>query len=154
MTRGHSTHLAGYFTVGTIALFIVGFLMLVIFGAHIYQETVAGQQKNMDTRAQLSYFATILRDNDTAGAVSVEGTAGAPVLTVRDGDSGYAFRIYLYEGQLVEEFSETDAPLDPESGQVIGKTNTFAVEKDGAGLRIATDAGSVTVYLRAEGGAQ
>ena len=43
------------------------------------------------------------------------------------------------------------APLDPTAGQIIGTTNTFAIEKDGARLTIETDAGRAFVYLRGEG---
>ncbi len=154
MTRGQSTQSTSYFTIGTVALFLVGFLLLVFFGAHIYRDTVAGQYGNMDTRSQLSYLVTTVRDNDTRGAVTVEGAAEAPILVVRDGTSGYAFRIYLHDGQLIEDFAETDAPLSPEAGQVIGETETFDVKKDGARLHIATDAGAVFVYLRAEGGSK
>ena len=150
MTREGTSRSTSYFTIGTVALFLVGFLLLVIFGARIYRDTVAGQYANMDTRSQLSYLITTLRSNDTRGAVTVEDG----VLVVRDGDSGYAFRIYLHEGRLVEDFAAVDAPLNPAAGQIIGETNTFAVEKSGPELSIETDAGRVYVYLRAEGGAQ
>jgi len=141
-----------YFAIGTVALFLMGFLLLVIFGARIYRDTVAGQAGNNDTRAQLSYLVTTVRGNDSRGAVSVSGTAEAPLLVIRDGDSGYAFRVYLSEGRLVEDFAPTDAPLDPAAGQIIGTTNTFTARKDGALLRMSTDEGSVLVYLRGEGG--
>ena len=154
MTKGRSARSISYFTVGTVALFLVGFLLLVIFGARIYRDTVAGQYGNMDTRALLSYLVTTVRGNDSRGAVTVSQTADGPLLVVRDGDSGYAFRIYQHDGQLVEDFAETDAPLDPAAGQVIGATEIFTVEKDGAKLSIATDAGRVFVYLRGEGGGQ
>lgn len=150
MTGEGTARSTSFFTIGTVALFLVGFLLLVIFGARIYRDTVESQSANMDTRAQLSYLVTTLRTNDTRGAVTVEDG----VLVVRDGSSGYAFRIYLHDGQLVEDFAETDAPLDPAAGQVIGKTDTFVVEKDGPRLCVKTDAGQVRLYLRAEGGAK
>ena len=116
MTTERTARSTSYFTIGTVALFLVGFLLLVIFGARIYRETVADD-----------------------------------MLVIRDGDSGYAFRLYLQEGQLVEDYAAIDAPLDPTAGQIIGTTNTFAIEKDGARLTIETDAGRAFVYLRGEG---
>ena len=138
----------GYYTMGIVALFLVGFFLLVMFGARSYRDTVAGQYANMDERAQLSYLATTVRANDTEDSVSVEGSADAPILIVRDGASGYAFRIYTDHGQLLEDYDEADEPLHPEDAQVIGKTDRFAVEITGRVLRIHTDAGSVTVTLR------
>ena len=101
----------------------------------------------MDTRNQLSYLITTLRSCDERGAVTVADD----MLVIRDGDSGYAFRLYLQEGQLVEDYAAIDAPLNPTAGQIIGTTNTFAIEKDGARLTIETDAGRAFVYLRGEG---
>lgn len=144
----------GYYTMGIVALFLVGFFLLVTFGANSYRDTVAGQYANMDERAQLSYLATTLRANDTEDAVSIEGTADAPILIVRDGQSDYAFRIYTDHGVLLEDYAAADEPLHPEDAQSIGKTERFTVEKIGRVLQIQTDAGRVTVTLRSgEGGA-
>ena len=150
MTTERTARSTSYFTIGTVALFLVGFLLLVIFGARIYRATVASQYANMDTRSQLSYLATTLRSCDERGAVTVADD----MLVIRDGDSGYAFRLYLQDGQLVEDYAAIDASLDPSAGQIIGNTSTFAIEKDGARLTVETDAGRVLVYLRGEGGAQ
>ena len=141
----------GYYTIGIAALFLAGFLLLVVLGAHSYRNTVAVQDGNMQTRALLSYLATIVKGNESAGSVTVAEGESGQVLTVADGDSGYAFRLYLQEGQLVEDYAAIDAPLDPTAGQIIGTTNTFAIEKDGARLTIETDAGRAFVYLRGEG---
>ena len=147
MTTERTARSTSYFTIGTVALFLVGFLLLVIFGARIYRETVASQYANMDTRNQLSYLITTLRSCDERGAVTVADD----MLVIRDGDSGYAFRLYLQDGQLVEDYAAVDAPLDPSAGQIIGNTSTFAIEKDGARLTVETDAGRAFVYLRGEG---
>lgn len=141
----------GYFTIGIVALFLVGFFLLVMFGAKSYRDTANGQSGNMDTRAQLAYLLTTLRANDTAGAVTVAGTEQEPVLIVRDGDSGYAFRIYRHAGHLVEDFAPADDPLRPEEALSIGATETLRVTRTGDVLCITTDAGSVLVAQRSGG---
>ena len=73
---------------------------------------------------------------------------------VEDGNSGYALRIYKYNGDMVEDFSETDAPLSPENAQVIGETSVFSVSRAAEDLiSVTTDAGRALVHLRTgEGG--
>ena len=139
----------GFYTMGIVALFLVGFFLLVIFGAKSYRAAVFGQQQNMETRAELSYLSTILHQCDGADAISFDER----VLTVHDGSSGYAFRIYLSDGKLVEDYAKADAALDPTGAQVIGTTDTFTVERRGNALCITTDAGSLVYALRSGGDA-
>lgn len=138
----------GLFAIGIAGLFLAGFLMLVVLGAHSYRGTVSGQMGNGDRRAQLSYLATIVKANDLRDAVSVsqDGRYGT-VLTLEDG-WGYATRLYVNEGQLTEDYAAVDSPLDPEEGQVIGATRRFDVTHQGDLLRIALDEGEVVLRLR------
>jgi hypothetical protein len=74
------------------------------------------------------------------------------VLNLADGDSGYALRLYMADGALLEEYTRTDAPLTPESAQKLGDTREFTVVLDGDLLRLRTDAGTVLTHLRSEAG--
>lgn len=145
----------GYYTIGIAALFLAGFLLLIVFGAHCFRDAVAGQNDNMRTRAVLSYLATSVKANDTYNAVSVRDSAYGPVLVIEDGTSGYALRIYSSEGNLVEDFAQVDDELSPEKGQIIGAAETFAVEEVAAGVfSVDTDEGRVLFHVRSrEGGA-
>ena len=144
----------GLYTIGIAALFLAGFLLLVVFGAHSYRNTVAGQDRNMESRALLSYLSTTLKAYDTAGSVSLGQTeTGEPVLTVADGDTGFALRIYRWEGRLVEDYAAAEARLRPEEAQTIGETGVFTVERNGDVLLITTDAGRVLSRVRTGEGA-
>ena len=48
----------GYYTIGIAALFLLGFLLLIIFGAQVYRDTAGGQDDNNRTRALRSYLVT------------------------------------------------------------------------------------------------
>lgn len=139
----------GFYTIAIAALFLAGFLLLVVLGAHSYRNTVALQSGNMQTRALLSYIAACVKSGDTAGAVQVRDTEDGQLLVVADGDSGYALRIYRWEGKLVEDYAALDAPLSPEDAQVIGETEAFEIEeRDDGLLRVTTDAGRVLLHMR------
>mgnify|MGYP002624320941 CR=1 FL=1 len=142
----------GYYTIGIAALFLAGFFLLVLFGAQIYRSAAGSQELNFQTRSLNSYLATCARANDAAGGIQVLASDYGQVLVLADGDSGYGLRIYPYEGSLVEDYAALDAPLSPESAQVIGKTGTFEIQSLADGLLcVSTDAGRVLLGIRSEG---
>lgn len=145
----------GLYVIGIAALFLAGFLMLVIFGAQTYRNTVSVQNDNNETRATLSYISATVRAYDNAGAVEIKQEQLADgsetqVLALADGNTGYAVRIYTSGGNLMEEYARTDAALTPSASNIIGATQTFEAEKEGSILRVRTDEGSVFLHLRAE----
>lgn len=142
----------GFYTIGIAALFLVGFLLLVLFGARSYQNTVEMQTRNNDTRALLSYVSARVRAGDSAGAIRIANSTYGDLLTIADTD-GYETRIYLYDGALVEEYAAADAPLAPETAQAIGSAHHFSVRTaENQRLFVTTDAGTVCMHLRSEGG--
>lgn len=144
----------GLYTVCIAALFLAGFLLLVVFGAQSFRNAVAGQNENMETRAILSYLATSVKVNDSASAISVQETEYGPALIVADGSTGYALRMYCYDGYLMEDFARREAALAPEEAEVIGRTTTFTIEELEEGvLAVYTDEGRVLLRVRSgEGG--
>lgn len=153
--KKNSSSPLGLYVIGIAALFLAGFLMLVIFGAQIYRNTVKIQDGNNRFRASLSYLSAAVRASDSADAVRIEeetmedGTV-VKVLDLADGDTGFSLRIYCWQGNLIEEYAQQDVPLTPAAGNMVGETDTFEVEKDGAILRVRTDEGEVLLHLRSE----
>ena len=150
--KKHAGSPLGLYMTGIAALFLAGFLLLVIFGALSYRNTVASQQGNMDTRALLAYFDSAVKAGDSQSAVHIErgleGAAG-PVLAIADGDTGYEVRVYLHDGRLLEDFAEAGSALMPEDANVIGETARFDARwTAGRLLTIDTDAGRVLVCPR------
>lgn len=142
----------GLYTMGICALFLAGFLLLVILGAQTYRSIVDGQEMNNRTREQLSWLSAVIRANDREGAIYLsESTASGdePVLVVEDG-SGYASRIYRTDGYLVEDYAAVDAELDPGDALKIGRTGLFQVDlkPEEGELYVTTDEGSIFLTLR------
>ncbi len=138
----------GLFMIGIMALFLAGFLMLVLFGAGSYRNTVAGQQDNMQARALLAYLSASVKGGDSENAVSVRVGQTGPALLVADGDTGYGLHIYQAGGKLVEEYKAMDAPEDPNEAHEIAETQIFDVTLENGLLTVQTDAGRVLVHLR------
>ena len=189
--RHHNRSLLGMYTIGIAALFLVGFLLLVVFGAGSYRGTVDAREQHSQQRALLSYIATSVQqtelghvhveslsapagnsgtaatdaagttgntdnteadlDNDGVNAEDTHagsGTAAGQMLVLDDGDTGYVTRIYLADGQLIEEYRNASTKPDPTQGRVIGTTSTFAIDAVADDLlRVTTDEGQVLVYI-------
>ena len=140
-----------FLSVGLAALFLLGFLLLVAFGARSYRDAVDSQYANMDARALGAYLAASVKANDSRNALRAEDSAYGQVLVVKDESSGWALRYYRYEGQLVEDLALDEAPLDPVEAQKIGSTSRFSVEfGDGGLVTVTTDAGRTLLRLRSE----
>ena len=143
----------GYYTIGMAALFLAGFFLLVVFGAQSYRGTVNSQNVNNQNRALLSYFETCISSGDHGGNVYVEDSAYGQVLVIPDGSSGYGLRVYCHNGELLDEYAKLANDLTPDMDSVIAQTSVFQVEMPRENLlRITTDAGSMLVTLRSEGG--
>lgn len=144
-----------FYTLGIYGLLLAGCLLLVLLGARTYGRTVESQRENDNHRAILSYLSTIIRNHDHENAVTIEqGPEGDMLVLTDEADGGiYATRIYLSEGQLVEEFSRAEAALGQGEKQIIGHCSTLEIKPVGdRSLRLCLDAGSVLVSLRSETG--
>lgn len=124
-------------------------LMLAVFGAQVYGALTASQNRNKEVRAGLSYVAARLRAADAAQAVSVASGPQGDALLLSDigEDTGYETRIYLCDGQLVEEYTAAENEYDPASAQPVARTDTFAVTVDNHLVTVSTDQGTIRVFL-------
>lgn len=143
----------GYYTIGIAALFLAGFLLLVILGATSYRNTVDSQNGNQETRSVISYISTAVKSNDAKGSVSVKNGEYGIFLEILSEDSGYARRIYVKDGKLLEDFSKKTNSLNPDSAQIIGDCDRLEINEIEKDLyEVTTDKGTVVFSLRSGGG--
>ena len=140
----------GYYTIGIAALFLLGFLLLIVFGAGVFRDTAATQDENNQTRALRSYLVTCSQaasPEDVEVKDEGEGPEGQ-VLVIRDGGSGYGLHIFLHEGKLKEYYGRLDTVLDPDEAQPIADTSSFSVEKCAEdAYAVTTDAGRAILHI-------
>lgn len=77
-----------------------------------------------------------------------------PALVLRETlPSGvYETRLYRFDGVIMEEYALEGAPYDPAKATPIVESSIFDFAYEGGLLTIATDAGDVSIALRAAGG--
>ena len=136
----------------SLALFVLMLgcvLVLAAFGAQVYRALTENQSRNNGVRASLSYVAARLRAADEDGAVSIlPGPQGDALILADTGEeTGYETRIYVFDGQLMEEYTACQSDFDPSMAQAVARTDTFVVEMESGLVSVTTDQGTVRVYL-------
>lgn len=138
------------------ALFVLALLMAIMVGTGVYRSLYDMRTETDEARLSLSLVANDVRANDAVDAVAVgSGPEGRSLVLVERLDSGtYETRLYLYQGNIVEEYSLADAPYTPERATQIAPSGTFDFSYAGGLLTITTDQGTADVALRSvRGGA-
>lgn len=132
----------------TIAVLFLVILLLVVFTARSYQHGVDSQYENDTQRIVCAYVATAVKDHD-GGEVTPMDFDGHPGISIADGDTGFTHKIYLSDGQLLEEYSRTDMPVNPQTASKIGETSLFEIQYISENLlEIKTDKGASYVNVR------
>ena len=136
-----------FYALGIATMFIGSFLLLVVFGALSYKNLVGHSSVNSHKRQVAAYLNTALTHERTSSFRIDEGPEG-PMLVLEDSDTGYADRIYCYNGNLLDDYGESEGELDPENAIVIGENSTFTLDLSPSGLlTIKTDRGTVRVNM-------
>ena len=132
----------------TIAVLFLVILLLVVFTARSYQHGVDSQYENDAQRIVCAYVATAVKDHD-GGEVTPTDFDGHPGISIADGETGFAHKIYLSDGELMEEYSRSDMPVNPQTASKIGETSLFEIEYISENLlEIKTDKGASYVNVR------
>lgn len=118
------------FMLSLFCVFALCSVVLIIFGADIYQDTVDKTNQNYLERTSVAYLTEKLRQTDIAQAVSIVTVDGVDMLTIESkiNDQLYSTRLYEYEGYLYECFSRSDITLSPDAGQEIFEMNGLSFQ--------------------------
>ena len=101
------------FVLALFAVFAIAALMLVTIGANVYQKTVNNMDSNYSSRTAFSYVTEKLRQNDSAGTISIGTLEDRPALILSHEIDGRLYNTYLYqyEDYLTELFTSADLNL-------------------------------------------
>ncbi len=138
MNMGHRTrHMVDVlFVLGLFAVFALSALLLVTFGAKIYQNTVNKMDSNYNMRTAYSYITEKVRQSDCQDSISLGkiGNDSAFIITNEINQTYYETYIYHHDGQLKELLIKKGAEIDATAGQNILSIRSFEVEKINSSL--------------------
>ena len=147
--RGHSRN---YFVLFEIALFviIIGLLMVTLSaGVNVYRNISEQRWADEQNRTGLTLIANSVHITDSIDAIGVgEGPEGqALVLTEVFSTGAYETRIYLYQGNVVEEYAVAGTPYTPERATPLVQSDTFTFSYAENLLTVNTERGSQQIML-------
>lgn len=138
------------FPVLLLLVFFAALLLALISGVSVYKSVTNSQARNASRREGLDLVLNVVRANDAKDCVAVgEGPEGRSLVVVENLESGtFETRIYLYEGNIVEEYSVAGSPYTPEKASVICESSTFEFSYGHGLLAIKTSQGTGEIALR------
>ena len=128
----------GVFVFVLLGLFAVMSTLMVLLGAQMYRNTVDHSTANNEDRVLSAYVRSMIRAEDTSGAMEIGEYNGVKALAMREDLDGetYVTWLYLYEGQLRELFTDVGYGFNPDSGVVVAPANSFEPSLEGGLLTV------------------
>ncbi len=113
----------------TVMLLLVLFAFVVFIvidaGSNAFKDITTDKQSTMSARVSYSYISMKVKQNDTAGAVSVGQTKFGDTLRIDNGD--YSTFIFYSEGALYECVTKTDGSPSVGAANKISSLDGFNV---------------------------
>ncbi len=127
-------------------------LLVVVLGANVYKQTVAGMTQNYNTRTSISYLAEKIRQNDAAGCIAIGEVDGADALILEQKaeQSDYQTWIYSSGGKLCEVMVAGGTNVKAADGQPIMDLADLKIDWDAQGMLqlTATDIDGAVTTLK------
>lgn len=120
---------------GLVCLFAFCSLALALLGGRAYKQIQAGVEQSFGPSVTSGYLITKLSQFNHSGSVSLRQEGDVELLVIESENSGSLFetRIYMLNGNLMENFERADTPFAPVGGIRIAalKNCSFALDEDG-----------------------
>lgn len=138
------------FTILLFVMFIGVLLLAFMAGTSVYKSLSIMDNAANDQRAALSLLANGVRGNDALKSVGVgKGPEGDSLVLTEYYQSGtFETRLYLYEGEVLQEYALAGTDYVPSRAVAIVPSNTFEFTYDNGLLSITTDQGMSQITLR------
>ena len=151
--RVRSAHL---FTSILFVGFVCALLLALAAGVGVYRHIHATGSATERARLAGALVTNVVRSKDAEAAVSLDTAPGGGqslVLTERLDSGTFETRLYLYDGELVEEYVPADIAYDPAHTEPLVAASAFAVEldEDAGTLRVTCDDTTTFIALRSDG---
>ncbi len=117
----------GVFVFVLLGLFAVMSTLMVLLGAQMYRNTVDRSTANNEDRVLGAYVRSMVRAEDTRGAMEIGEYDGVKTLAMREDLDGetYVTWMYCYDGNMYEWFTSDDGTFSPQSGTAICPARSF-----------------------------
>lgn len=133
ITRHPVAELASLLLFGIFVLFL---LLMLLFSARIYQQTVKNTNAENTLGTAVSYLTTKFRQHDTVNGIFTGKLDNLSTLCFRDtlNDQDYITYIYLDQGNLKELFTSDSSSANASAGTTIAQLSDFQISESRPGF--------------------
>ncbi|MDD6328023.1 MAG: DUF4860 domain-containing protein [Lachnospiraceae bacterium] len=96
LTRKKSSTVDTLFLLALLCVFLISALFVVLFGAHIYKQTIRDTSDNFTVRTASAYITEKLRRFDSADNITITTQSSGSVVALRQTTEGHTYVTYLY----------------------------------------------------------
>lgn len=124
------------FVLTLFAVFAVCSMLLIAFGANIYQKTVDNMEDHFNIYTSVTYISEKIRQGDSSSSLEVVDFGDGNAFKIASNIEGtdYLTYIYMYDGYLKELYIKADNPLEPKAGQKLLPVSRFDITSEATNL--------------------
>ena len=117
-------------------IFVLFLLLMLLFSARIYQQTVKNTNAENTLGTAVSYLTTKFRQHDTTKGIFTGKLDNLSALCFRDtlNDQDYITYIYLDQGNLKELFTSDSSSANASAGTTIAQLSDFQISESRPGF--------------------
>ncbi|MBR6328257.1 MAG: DUF4860 domain-containing protein [Lachnospiraceae bacterium] len=125
-----------FFTLALFGAFAISSIMVVYFGAKVYESVTDGMNRNFTARTAVSYITEKLRQRDSEGTADITSIDGVNAITLikKTGDNLETTYIFSDDGYLKEVTIKGDEKPTIEDGNPIMELYSFNVKEVAEGI--------------------
>lgn len=119
------------FPLAVLFVFAASALLVLILSAHIYAGQTERASSNYQNYTPLAYITEKIRQNDTAGSISVQEVDGTTCLALKGNSDEISYTTYLYvsDGWLKELLIRDDTKISLSAGKNIIEAKELAIKE-------------------------
>lgn len=135
------------------SIFAMAVLMVLLSGGNIYKRVVNDMSAQYAGRTSISYITTKIRHCDTKEGVRIGSFGDGDALFLsQEGADGHMYEtiIYLYEGQVKEQYVERGSSFSPKTGTTILDVYSIRFKSDDNDIVIIeyeNESGTFSTYV-------
>ena len=135
-TAPTSHPISGLFSLLLFGLFVLFLLIMLLFSAQIYQQSIKKADSETDLGTVSSYIATKFRQHDVQDGIFTDELNDIPALCFRDtiNNQDYITYLYLDDGRLKELFTADGSSAQANAGTAIASLSDFQIEENANGF--------------------
>ena len=135
-TAPTSHPISGLFSLLLFGLFVLFLLIMLLFSAQIYQQSIKRADSETDLGTVSSYIATKFRQHDVQDGIFTDELNDIPALCFRDtiNNQDYITYLYLDDGRLKELFTADGSSAQANAGTAIASLTDFQIEENANGF--------------------